>query len=63
MSFKGTSKNPCLSKGISQGVPSRAKGILLQCLVRPEGIPSPKGCPWHGKGLLRSGMDLREEHV
>ena len=19
--------------------------------IRPEGIPSPKGCPWHGKGF------------
>ena len=29
--------------------------------VRPEGIPSPKGCPWHGKGLLWRRMPLAWE--
>ena len=27
--------------------------------LRPEGIPSPKGCPWHGKGVLPKGMPFQ----
>ena len=31
-------------------IPLRPEGPR-DSFVRPEGIPSPKGCPWHGKGL------------
>ena len=41
----------------SQGLlcpPRRSQGLLWR-------IPSPKGCPWHGKGLLPKGMPLALE--
>ena len=32
-------------------LPAKIRAISEGVLSHPEGIPSPKGCLWHGKGM------------